>query len=240
MNRSLNLVKTFNRLLIQNYRQYGQVNGGHVLASAQKFAHFQFNINPSSKRYFSSNSEEIEKNFQTALAQSQQISGELDNDKKLKMYALFKQGTIGPCTGEKPSMFNPAEKAKWQAWQSLGEMQQDEAKKEYINLINDLLKANPSAPSEPDLVFEERDQVYWIKLNRPKKFNAITPEMYNGIVDALKRSAEDPGIKLTVITGNGQFYSSGNDLRKLKNIFKILINTKITNIFIFRKLYQSN
>lgn len=214
MNRSWSLMKNFNRLLIQNYRQYGRVNGGHVLASAQKFTRFQQNF-VLQKKYFCSNSEEIEKNFQTALAQSQQISGEVDNDKKLKMYALFKQGTIGPCTGEKPSMFNSAEKAKWQAWQSLGEMKQDEAKKEYINLINDLLKANPSAQSaEPELVFEERDQVYWIKLNRPKKFNAITPEMYLGIADALKRSAEDPGIKLTVITGNGQFYSSGNDLRK--------------------------
>ncbi|OTF79889.1 hypothetical protein BLA29_009564 [Euroglyphus maynei] len=168
------------------------------------------------RKFSSSNQDLIEKDFQTAIANFSKLTA-IDNDTKLRLIGLCKQGSIGPCTGDKPSMFNADEKAEYQAWKALGEMSQDDAKKQYTEMVNKLLNENPDKQKmqkEPELVFEERDHVYWIKLNRPKQYNAITPEMYEGIVDALKRSAEDPAIKFTVVTGNGPYFSSGNDLSK--------------------------
>lgn len=167
------------------------------------------------RRLFSS--ETLEKEFQTAVASLQKVNGDVDNEQKLKLYALYKQATNGPCAGEKPSMFNAVEKAKWQAWSSLGELSSEEAKKNYISIVGELIAAaGPAASSaeeEPGLVFESKDHVYWIKLNRPKQYNAITREMYDGIVEALKRAGEDPEVKFVVLTGTGKYFSSGNDLK---------------------------
>ena len=33
----------------------------------------------------------------------------------LRIYALYKQGTQGDCTGSRPSMFDPVNRAKWYA-----------------------------------------------------------------------------------------------------------------------------
>lgn len=169
-------------------------------------------------RHFSSSSgEELEKEFQTSVANLEKVTVDVDNEQKLQLYALYKQASIGECNQEKPSMYNVVQKAKWQAWKSLGDISMDEAKRQYIAVVSDLLKASGQVAeaAEPELVFEEKDHVFFIRLNRPKKFNAITPEIYNGIIGALKRSAEDPDIKFTVITGTGKYFSSGNDLRKL-------------------------
>jgi len=99
----------------------------------------------------------------------------------------------------------------------LGELTQEDAKKNYITTVNELLAAAGSTPQEAQeeagLIFESKDHVYWIKLNRPKQYNAITQEIYEGIIDALKRAAEDPEIKFAVITGSGKYFSSGNDLK---------------------------
>ncbi|KAI7693016.1 hypothetical protein SSS_09076 [Sarcoptes scabiei] len=44
--------------------------------------------------------------------------------------------------------------------------------------------------------------------------------MYQGIADALKRSAEDPEIKFAVVTGTGEYFSSGNDLTNFTTALK--------------------
>uniref|UniRef100_A0A1B6GYM8 Enoyl-CoA delta isomerase 2, mitochondrial n=1 Tax=Cuerna arida TaxID=1464854 RepID=A0A1B6GYM8_9HEMI len=53
--------------------------------------------------------------------------------------------------------------------------------------------------------------VQTIKLNRPEKKNAINREIYEGLISALKQSAADDHVVLTVLTGSGDYYSSGND-----------------------------
>ena len=50
-----------------------------------------------------------------------------------------------------------------------------------------------------------------IKLNSPKRKNALTPAMYAGIINALKEASENPSVSIVAITGTGDFYSSGND-----------------------------
>ena len=42
--------------------------------------------------------------------------------------------------------------------------------------------------------------------------------MYQDIIDILKSGAENPDVKVTLFTGNGDYYCSGNDLSNFLNI----------------------
>ena len=106
------------------------------------------------------------------------------NDAKLRIYALFKQATAGPCQAPKPGMLDVVGKAKWQAWKDLGSMSKQEAERKYIEFIGGLLRAeNPSYQPVSAaagvhkytefLVTIEHDKIFKITFNRPKKLNSF-------------------------------------------------------------------
>ena len=49
------------------------------------------------------------------------------------------QANDGKCNISKPSEFNFVAKAKYDAWNSLGDMSQDDAKEAYIEYVNELV-----------------------------------------------------------------------------------------------------
>jgi len=51
-----------------------------------------------------------------------------------------------------------------------------------------------------------------LRINRPDKKNALTPAMYTALVEGLRRSDQDPGIRVVLISGGGDNFTSGNDL----------------------------
>jgi methylglutaconyl-CoA hydratase len=51
-----------------------------------------------------------------------------------------------------------------------------------------------------------------IALNRPKKRNALNAELIAGLRDALARSAQDPAVRVILITGAGKDFCAGLDL----------------------------
>jgi 2-(1,2-epoxy-1,2-dihydrophenyl)acetyl-CoA isomerase len=62
------------------------------------------------------------------------------------------------------------------------------------------------------LIFEVRDGVGWIILNRPEARNAMNPEMREGYLAALTRCGEDADIRAVVLTGRGKGFCTGADL----------------------------
>ena len=52
-----------------------------------------------------------------------------------------------------------------------------------------------------------------ITLNRPEKKNALTRAMYAAVVDALVSADADPAIRVAVLTGAGDTFTSGNDIK---------------------------
>ncbi|MPC91012.1 Enoyl-CoA delta isomerase 2, mitochondrial [Portunus trituberculatus] len=66
------------------------------------------------------------------------------NETKLKIYALFKQATTGSVTTKRPGMMDFVGRAKWDAWNALGNMTQEEAQKAYIQLVDSLVGAEVS------------------------------------------------------------------------------------------------
>eukprot|EP00931_Biecheleriopsis_adriatica_P079070 TRINITY_DN5248_c0_g1_i1.p1 TRINITY_DN5248_c0_g1~~TRINITY_DN5248_c0_g1_i1.p1 ORF type:complete len:484 (+),score=80.40 TRINITY_DN5248_c0_g1_i1:99-1550(+) len=63
----------------------------------------------------------------------------VETSKRLKLHALFKQATAGPASGSRPSVFEPSERAKWDAWAKLKSMDRRTAKREYCALVSELL-----------------------------------------------------------------------------------------------------
>ncbi|KAJ3169950.1 hypothetical protein HDU88_000592 [Geranomyces variabilis] len=62
------------------------------------------------------------------------------------------------------------------------------------------------------LTYSVADGIVTITLNRPSSLNAITFEMYTELPVALKLAGDDKSTMVTVLTGNGRFFSSGADV----------------------------
>ena len=59
----------------------------------------------------------------------------LTNDQKLTMYGCFKQVKVGPCQGDRPSMFNLTARSKYDAWKAASNLSKEQAMKTYISVV---------------------------------------------------------------------------------------------------------
>jgi diazepam-binding inhibitor (GABA receptor modulator, acyl-CoA-binding protein) len=76
--------------------------------------------------------------FEKAAADSKNLSERPDNATLLKIYSLYKQGSIGDNTEAKPGFTDMVGRAKWDAWNKLKGMSQKDAMQEYVDLIESL------------------------------------------------------------------------------------------------------
>ena len=61
-----------------------------------------------------------QRDFESAQERVKQLSADPGNEAKLKLYAYFKQATLGVCDAPKPGMMDFVAKAKWSSWKELG------------------------------------------------------------------------------------------------------------------------
>ena len=76
--------------------------------------------------------------FEETVKNSTSLSERPDNATLLKIYALYKQATEGDNETKKPSFTDMVGRAKWDAWEKLKGTAADEAKQQYIDLIESL------------------------------------------------------------------------------------------------------
>lgn len=60
---------------------------------------------------------------------------------------------------------------------------------------------------------EKRDGVATVMLNRPEKRNAMSPQLHFEMVDVLKELAEDDETQVLVLTGAGDSWCAGQDIK---------------------------
>ena len=63
------------------------------------------------------------------------------------------------------------------------------------------------------LLFEVRENVAYIRLNRPEVYNALNDGITFELQDALKAVARDEQVRVVVLTGEGKAFCSGQDLK---------------------------
>ena len=76
--------------------------------------------------------------FEEAAKKAMNLPERPDNDTLLKLYALYKQGSVGDVSGPKPGFFDFVGTAKYEAWAKVKGTAQDEAKQKYIDLVKKL------------------------------------------------------------------------------------------------------
>ena len=94
--------------------------------------------------------------------------------------------TVGKCNTRKPGMMDLVGKAKWSAWNELGDMDKKSAEAKYIEFVDELYKAeNPGEMRRSGskkvfttiLTSVEFGNIYMVRMNRPKKYNALNQEV---------------------------------------------------------------
>lgn len=68
------------------------------------------------------------------------------------------------------------------------------------------------------IITEIRDRVLRIEIHRPEKRNAITVAMYEAMVAAMARAADDPAVRVILIHGQPEVFTSGNDISDFLNL----------------------
>jgi enoyl-CoA hydratase/carnithine racemase len=73
----------------------------------------------------------------------------------------------------------------------------------------------PAMTESNEILFEKRDHVSWITINRPDKRNSINAAVIAGILSGLEESAKDPDVRAIVLTGAGdKAFCAGADLSR--------------------------
>ena len=80
----------------------------------------------------------LDEQFEQAVADSKKLPERPDNLTMLKIYALYKQASVGDVEGARPGFTDMVGRAKWDAWNEVKGQSTDAAKQAYVDLIEDL------------------------------------------------------------------------------------------------------
>ncbi|MBV8453419.1 MAG: enoyl-CoA hydratase/isomerase family protein, partial [Deltaproteobacteria bacterium] len=64
----------------------------------------------------------------------------------------------------------------------------------------------------PAVLYEKRDNIAWVTLNRPERLNAYNIEMRDSLFEALSAIYDDPDVRAMVLAGAGSSFSTGGDV----------------------------
>jgi acyl-CoA-binding protein len=81
---------------------------------------------------------DLQQQFESAAAESKKLEERPDNDTLLKIYSLYKQGSVGNVEGRRPGFTDLIGRAKYDAWAKLEGLSRDDAMRQYIALIDSL------------------------------------------------------------------------------------------------------
>ena len=80
----------------------------------------------------------LDDNFKSAADRATKLPKRPPNDILLQLYALYKQVNEGDVTGDRPGFADFEARAKFDAWNKIKGKSNDEAKQEYISLVEKL------------------------------------------------------------------------------------------------------
>jgi enoyl-CoA hydratase/carnithine racemase len=82
-------------------------------------------------------------------------------------------------------------------------------------LIHNVFSKRRFFMNEPHLLYEAEEHIAKLIINRPEAKNAFSPEMIALWREALERAQADQEIRVMVITGRGDTFCSGGDIRDM-------------------------
>jgi acyl-CoA-binding protein len=76
--------------------------------------------------------------FEQAAQEAQRLPRKPDNDTLLRLYAYYKQSTVGDVSGKRPGFMDMVGQAKFDAWAKVKGTSKEAAMQAYIDLVNRL------------------------------------------------------------------------------------------------------
>jgi enoyl-CoA hydratase/carnithine racemase len=70
----------------------------------------------------------------------------------------------------------------------------------------------------PEILYDVKDRVATVTLNRPDRLNAYTDRLAQGLRFAIADAARDPAVRVIVITGAGRGFCAGADMDLLQGV----------------------
>ena len=81
---------------------------------------------------------DLQTEFEAAAQRALQLPTKPDNDTLLKLYALYKQATMGYVSGRRPGFRDLKGRIKYDAWARLRGRSKERAMQDYIDLVEQL------------------------------------------------------------------------------------------------------
>lgn len=133
---------------------------------------------------------DLEDQFSSAAKFLESVAMQLGPLELLEFYSYYKQATQGKCNTARPSWFNVTAKQKWDAWNALGDLSQEEAMRKYIILLSQLfpnwneestevsltsgwVAVSSMAKEEPNLKDSEKDISDWVREGNKEKVKLV-------------------------------------------------------------------
>jgi len=66
-----------------------------------------------------------------------------------------------------------------------------------------------------DILYDKRDAIATITINRPHAMNAATIKTYDEMIDALRDAEADDSVRVVVLTGAGRAFCAGDDVKEI-------------------------
>jgi 2-(1,2-epoxy-1,2-dihydrophenyl)acetyl-CoA isomerase len=94
-------------------------------------------------------------------------------------------------------------------------------------------------------LYEQRDAIATITLNRPERLNAMSEELMEGAIAGIERAASDDSVRVVILTGTGRGFCAGGDLGVLSERGKALAagqtrSSQRTRVALLRRSMQSS
>jgi 1,4-dihydroxy-2-naphthoyl-CoA synthase len=68
---------------------------------------------------------------------------------------------------------------------------------------------------ESTVIYESKDGICHLTLNRPKVFNALNLQLVRDLISALRRAESEQGVRVVILKGAGKAWCAGGDLEEL-------------------------
>lgn len=67
----------------------------------------------------------------------------------------------------------------------------------------------------PHLTYAVDGHIATVRLNRPEAMNALSPEMSDGLVEAIEEAERDDEVRVLIVTGSGRAFCAGGDIKTM-------------------------
>ena len=65
------------------------------------------------------------------------------------------------------------------------------------------------------ILLDKTGAVATVTISQPKKYNAVSPEMWDMLADTFTRLSDDDSVRCVILRGDGKAFCSGSDLEKI-------------------------